>query len=48
MRVFPSCFWALLYHLPEIGSGDSDGVVATSGEAEFYPRWETLMERPRF
>jgi hypothetical protein len=47
MWVFPSYFLALLSYLPESGSGETNGVVATSGEAEFCPRQETLRERPR-
>jgi hypothetical protein len=42
MRVFPSCFRTLLSYLPGISSGETDGAVATSGEAEFYSRWETF------
>jgi hypothetical protein len=48
MQVFPSCFWALLSYLWGISSGETDGAVATSGEAEFCLRWETLEEKPRF
>jgi hypothetical protein len=44
----PSLFWALLSYVPEISSGEMNGAVATSGEAKFYPRRETLRERPRF
>jgi hypothetical protein len=35
-------------YLPETSSGETDGAVMTSGEAESCPRWETLMEMPRF
>jgi hypothetical protein len=48
MRVFPFCFRALLSYLPGISSSETDGAVATLGEAEFCTRWETLGERPRF
>jgi hypothetical protein len=48
MRVFPSCFRALLSYLSGISSGETDGAVATSGEAKFCLRWETLGEKPRF
>jgi hypothetical protein len=44
--MFPSCFRALLSYRPEIGSDETDGAVATSGEAEFCPRRETLGKRP--
>jgi hypothetical protein len=44
MQVFPSCFQALLSYLSEISLGETDGAVATSGEAEFCPRWETPEE----
>jgi hypothetical protein len=47
MQVFPSCFRALLSYLPEIGSNETVGAVATSGEAEFHPRQEILGERPQ-
>jgi hypothetical protein len=47
MRVFPSYLWVLLSYLPESGSGEMDGAVATSGEAKFCPRQETLGERPQ-
>jgi hypothetical protein len=47
MQVFPSCFRALLSYLPRISSGGTDRVVSTSGETEFYPRWETLGEKSR-
>jgi hypothetical protein len=47
MRVFPTCFWAPLSYLPGINSGETDGVMVTSGEAEFCLRWETHWERPR-
>jgi hypothetical protein len=48
MRVFPFCFRAILSYLPEISSSETDGAVATSGEAEFCSRWETLGEKPQF
>jgi hypothetical protein len=35
-------------YLPEAGSGEADGVAATSGEAESCSRWETLGEMSRF
>jgi hypothetical protein len=40
--------FGLLSYLPGISSGETDGALVTSGEAEFYPRWETLREKPRF
>jgi hypothetical protein len=48
MQVFPSCFRTLLPYLPRISSGETDGAVATSSEAEFYLRWETFGERPQY
>jgi hypothetical protein len=47
MRVFPTCFWALLSYLFRISSSETDRAVVTSGEAEFCLRWETLGERLR-
>jgi hypothetical protein len=47
MQMFPSCFWAFLSYLRGISSGGTDRAVSTSGETEFYPRWETLGEKPR-
>jgi hypothetical protein len=47
MRVFPTCFQTPLSYLPGISSGETDGAVVTSGEAEFCLRWETLGERPQ-
>jgi hypothetical protein len=44
----PSCFQAPLSYLREAGSGETDGVTVTLGEAESYPRWETLEEMSRF
>jgi hypothetical protein len=48
MCMFPSCFWAPLSYLPEVGSGETDRAVATSGKAESCPRWENLREMSRF
>jgi hypothetical protein len=45
--MFSTCFRAPLSYLPEISSGEMDGAVVTSGEAEFCLRWETLRERPQ-
>jgi hypothetical protein len=47
MRVFSTYFRAPLSYLPQISSGETDGAVVTSGEAEFCLRWETLRERPQ-
>jgi hypothetical protein len=47
MQLFPSCFQALLSYLSEISSGETDGVMVTSGETELCPRRETLEKIPR-
>jgi hypothetical protein len=47
MSVFPASLRVPLSCLSGIGSGETDGAVVTSGEAEIPLRWETLEERSR-
>jgi hypothetical protein len=47
MRVSPVGLRVPLSYLSGIGSGETNGAVVTSGEAEFCLRWETLGEGPR-
>jgi hypothetical protein len=47
MQVFPASLRAPLSYLSGIGSGETDGAVVTSGEAEICLRLETIGEMPR-
>jgi hypothetical protein len=47
MRVSPASLWVPLSYLPRIGSGETDGVVVTLGEAEICLKRATLGEGPR-
>jgi hypothetical protein len=44
MQVFPASLRVPLSYLLEIGSGEMDGAVVTSGEVEICLRRETLGE----